>query len=206
LRDCVIFLKLADKVPDIKDVDYIGADKGALFLAKKKIHMAFSIGDFDSVSENEQSWIELYSDEVIALNPVKNNSDSEAAVDEAVRRGYRMIYIVGATGVRLDHEIVNIRLCWKYPDRVILLDDQNRSVALGEGAHRIQKNGYQYLSLFAENSSEISLNGFKYELDHRVITERDLYGLSNELTGETGEIYVHRGSILVIQTSDGAGR
>jgi len=202
LRDCVIFLKLADKVPDFKDVDYIGADKGALFLAKKKLRMAFSIGDFDSVSENEQSWIELYSDEVIALNPVKNNSDSEAAVDEAVRRGYRMIYIVGATGGRLDHEVVNIRLCMKYPDRVILLDDLNRSVALGEGAHRIRKNGYRYLSLFAENECEISLNGFKYELDHRVINEKDLYGLSNELIGETGEIYVHHGSVLVIQTSD----
>jgi len=202
LRDCVVVLKLADHLPDFKDVDYIGADKGALFLARKKIRMAFAIGDFDSVSENEQGLIELYSDEVIALNPIKNNSDSEAAVDEAIRRGYRRIYIVGATGGRLDHEIVNIRLCWKYPDRVILFDDKNYTRALGEGAHRIDKNGYQYLSLFAENECEISLNGFKYELDHRVITERDLYGLSNEILGETGEIYVHRGSVLTVQTND----
>ena len=195
-------LKLADHLPQFRDVDYIGADKGALFLARKKIRMAFAIGDFDSVSENERGLIELYSDEVIALNPVKNNSDSEAAVDEAIRRGYRRIYIAGATGGRLDHEIVNIRLCWKYPDRVILFDDKNYTRALGEGAHRINKNGYQYLSLFAENECEISLNGFKYELDHRVITERDLYGLSNEILGETGEIYVHRGSVLTVQTND----
>ena len=202
MRDCVVVLKLADHLPDFKDVDYIGADKGALFLARKKIRMAFAIGDFDSVSENEQGLIELYSDEVISLNPIKNNSDSEAAVDEAIRRGYRRIYIAGATGGRLDHEIVNIRLCWKYPDRVILFDDKNYTRALGEGAHRIDKNGYQYLSLFAENECEISLNGFKYELDHRVITERDLYGLSNEILGETGEIYVHRGSVLTVQTND----
>lgn len=202
MRDCVVVLKLADHLPDFKDVDYIGADKGALFLARKKIRMAFSIGDFDSVSENERGLIELYSDEVIALNPVKNNSDSEAAVDEAIHRGYRRIFIAGATGGRLDHEIVNIRLCWKYPDRVILFDDKNYTRALGEGAHRIDKNGYQYLSLFAENECEISLNGFKYELDHRVITERDLYGLSNEILGETGEIYVHRGSVLTVQTND----
>ena len=202
MRDCVVVLKLADHLPDFKDVDYIGADKGALFLARKKIRMAFAIGDFDSVSENEQGLIELYSDEVIALNPIKNNSDSEAAVDEAIRRGYRRIYIAGATGGRLDHEIVNIRLCWKYPDRVILFDDKNYTRALGEGAHRIDKNGYQYLSLFAENECEISLNGFKYELDRRVITERDLYGLSNEILGETGEIYVHRGSVLTVQTND----
>lgn len=202
MRDCVVVLKLADHLPDFEDVDYIGADKGALFLARKKIRMAFAIGDFDSVSDNERGWIELYSDEVIALNTVKNNSDSEAAVDEAIRRGYRMIYIVGATGGRLDHEIVNIRLCWKYPDRVVLFDDKNFTRALGEGAHRINKNGYRYLSIFAENECELSVNGFKYELDHRVITEKDLYGLSNEITGETGEIYVHRGSVLTVQTND----
>lgn len=202
MRDCVIFLKLADKVPDIPDVDYIGADQGALFLARKKLRMAFSIGDFDSVSDNERGWVELYSDEVIALNPIKNNSDSEAAVDEAIRRGYRMIYIVGATGGRLDHEIVNIRLCWKYPDRVVLLDDQNRTVAFGEGAHRLKKHGYRYVSLFAGRECEVSLNGFKYELDHRVLTEKDLYGLSNELTGDSGEIFVHRGAVLVVQTND----
>ena len=202
MRDCVVVLKLADHLPDFEDVDYIGADKGALFLARKKIRMAFAIGDFDSVSDNERGWIELYSDEVIALNTVKNNSDSEAAVDEAIRRGYRMIYIVGATGGRLDHEIVNIRLCWKYPDRVVLFDDKNFTRALGEGAHRINKNGYRYLSIFAENECELSVNGFKYELDHRVITEKDLYGLSNEIVGETGEIYVHRGNVLTVQTND----
>ena len=202
MRDCVVVLKLADHLPDFEDVDYIGADKGALFLARKKIRMAFAIGDFDSVSDNERGWIELYSDEVIALNTVKNNSDSEAAVDEAIRRGYRMIYIVGATGGRLDHEIVNIRLCWQYPDRGVLFDDKNFTRALGEGEKKKKKNGYRYLSIFAENECELSVNGFKYELDHRVITEKDLYGLSNEITGETGEIYVHRGSVLTVQTND----
>ena len=202
MRDCVVVLKLADHLPDFEDVDYIGADKGALFLARKKIRMAFAIGDFDSVSSTASSGGADTYDEVIALNTVKNNSDSEAAVDEAIRRGYRMIYIVGATGGRLDHEIVNIRLCWKYPDRVVLFDDKNFTRALGEGAHRINKNGYRYLSIFAENECELSVNGFKYELDHRVITEKDLYGLSNEITGETGEIYVHRGSVLTVQTND----
>ena len=46
------------------------------------------------------------------------------------------------------------------------------------------------------------VNGFKYELDHRVLTEKDLYGLSNELTGDSGEIFVHRGAVLVVQTND----
>lgn len=202
MRDCVVVLKLADHLPEFRDVDYIGADKGALFLARKKIRMAFAIGDFDSVSVNEHGLIELYSDEVIELNTVKNNSDSEAAVDEAIRRGYRMIYVVGATGGRLDHEIVNIRLCMKYPDRVILMDDRNYARALGEGPHRIKKNGYRYLSIFAGNECEISVNGFKYELDHRVFTEKDLYGLSNEILGDCGEIYVHRGSVLTVQTND----
>jgi len=202
LRKCIIALKMADHLPDFKEADYIGADRGALFLAGKKIRMKLAIGDFDSVSDHEKEMIAQYSDQVISLNPVKDNSDSEAAVDEAVRRGYEKIYIVGATGGRIDHEIVNIRLCWKYPEQVILIDGQNLCRALKKGVHRIEKKGYRYVSVFAESECEISLKGFRYPLDHRVLDETDLYGLSNELLEEKGIIEVHRGTILCVQTGD----
>ena len=202
MRECVIVLKLAERLPELRNVDYIGADRGALVLAEKNQRMVFAIGDFDSITDPERKQIERYCDEVIALNPIKDNSDSEAAVDEAVRRGYQRIYIAGAIGGRLDHEIVNIRLCWKYPEKVVLLDEHNCCTVLKAGVHRIQRNGYQYISLFAQKECEISLFGFKYSLDHRVMNERSLYGLSNELKEEEGEIHVHRGSILAVQTRD----
>ncbi len=202
MRKCVVVLKLAYQLPQLEDVDYIGVERGALFLAKKKIRMAFSIGDFDSVDAAEMDGIEEYSDAVIRLNPVKNNSDSEAAVDEAKRRGYDLIYIAGARGGRIDHEIVNLRLCWKYPEQVVLLDERNHCRALKEGVHAIEKKGYRYVSLFAQRECELSLHGFKYPLEHCVLDVSDLYGLSNELLGEQGTIEVHRGVVLCVEAKD----
>ena len=202
MRECVLVLKMADTLSEMEGADYAGADRGALFLAEQKKRIAFSIGDFDSVSEEERRLIEAYSDEMIRLHPIKDNSDSEAAVDEAVRRGYDRIILAGATGGRLDHEIVNIRLCFKYPQKVVLLDSRNRCMAYACGSHRIEKQGYRYVSLFAMKECEISLSGFKYPLCHRIIDDASLYGLSNELLGEEGILEVHRGTVLCVESTD----
>ena len=204
MRECTVVLKMAASLSESGDRDYIGADRGALHLAEQGIRMVLAIGDFDSVSEEEMKRIREFSDEVMALNPIKDDSDSEAAVDEAVRRGYEKIYIAGAFGGRIDHEIVNLRLCFKYPERVILTDPGNRCIALKEGTHVIKKEGYRYLSVFAQKKCEISLKGFKYPLDHRVLDETSLYGLSNEILEEEGIIEVHSGMILVIMSRDKA--
>ena len=204
MRECTVVLKMAASLSESGDRDYIGADRGALHLAERGIRMVLAIGDFDSVSEEEMKRIREFSDEVMVLNPIKDDSDSEAAVDEAVRRGYEKIYIAGAFGGRIDHEIVNLRLCFKYPERVILTDPGNRCIALKEGTHVIKKEGYRYLSVFAQKKCEISLKGFKYPLDHRVLDETSLYGLSNEILEEEGIIEVHSGMILVIMSRDKA--
>jgi thiamine pyrophosphokinase len=199
---CAVVLGLADHLPPIREADYIGADRGALFLFEQGIHMTAAIGDFDSVTEAQRQMIAGDCDEMIVLRKDKDNSDSEAAVDEAVRRGYQTIFLIGALGGRLDHAYVNLCLTMKYPGRVILIDDQNRCQCLKEGVYPIRREGYRYVSLFAQSECEISLKGFLYPLDHRLLAKTDLYGLSNELTEEAGEITVHRGTVLVIQAKD----
>ena len=58
--------------------------------------------------------------------------------------------------------------------------------------------------MFAQKTCEISLKGFTYPLDHRVLDETSLYGLSNEILEEEGIIEVHSGMILVIMSRDKA--
>lgn len=106
-----IVLKLAEQVP-MMDCDYIGADKGALILSKQKINMIAAIGDFDSVEKQDLLLIQKYSDEMICLNPIKNDSDSEAALKYALKKGYDEISMYGAFGGRMDHSYYNIRLAF----------------------------------------------------------------------------------------------
>ena len=197
----VIALKLADYLPDIQ-ADYIGADKGALYLAEKGIRMKLAIGDFDSVKEEDISMIRRYADELIRLNPVKDDSDSEAAILEALRRGYDEIWLAGATGGRMDHSFVNLRLALKYPGKVWLCDDQNLIYTLCAGRYVIPKKDYPYISFFTEEEAVITLEGFRYPLKDRTLTPKDLYTVSNEITDDTGIVSVEKGTVMVMQCRD----
>ena len=201
-KTAVIALKLCGKVDYRSDVDYIGADKGALVLADQGIPMVLAVGDFDSVSDDEFTRIEKASDEVIRLNPIKDDADSEHAVSEAQRRGYEKVILLGATGRRTDHTIVNLRLALKYTGFVWLEDDYNRIHAVSEGTYVLRKDGYPYKSFFTQEGALVSLEGFQYPLCDRELTSMDLYTVSNELVREEGRLVVKRGKILIIESRD----
>lgn len=199
--ECIIALKLADQLPAI-EADLIGADAGALYLAKKGIRMKLAIGDFDSVRPEDMRLIEEMADEVIRLNPIKDDSDSESAVRHALAMGYEKVWLACRMGGRTDHTYVNFRLAMMFPEQVILFDRQNRITALKEGRHVIAKDGYAYLSVFADEEACISLEGMKYPLSEKVIDRNDIYTLSNEIINEEGILTVHKGTVLLMQCRD----
>ena len=199
----IIALKLSEGLEESYEGDLIGADAGAYVLAKEGRHMKLAIGDFDSLETKEDlELIRQYADQVIALNPIKDDSDSEAAITEMMKRGYDKLILLGATGGRADHSLVNLRLAYKYPGKVILKDARNLIYACEKGTYTIEKKDYPYISFFTAEKAEITLEGMKYSLDHRSISLLDLYTLSNEITGTEGTLIVHEGKVLVIQCRD----
>ncbi|NLH63710.1 MAG: thiamine diphosphokinase [Erysipelotrichaceae bacterium] len=197
----VIALKLTDAVPQIEG-DYIGVDKGTVALLAHGIKAKLAIGDFDSVDEREMQQIRENIPEVISLNPIKDDTDSEAAFNEAVRRGYDRIIFLGALGGRADHTLINLRLAYQHPGLVTLIDEQNTAEAFIPGTYEIKKEDHAYISFFTEDDAEISLEGFKYPLSHCHLTEKDLFTVSNELNQAVGHFTIHHGTVLMIQSKD----
>ncbi len=200
---CVAVLGRAQSL-NYSGADFAGVDKGALTLAENGIRMRTAIGDFDSVSDTDLELIEAYADEVIRLNPVKDDSDSEAAVKYLLDKGYQQIILAGALGGRIDHETVNIALVCHYPQRVFIEDVQNRISAFKEGTYRIYASDFQYVSFFPVGECVVSLERMKYPLDHKKMSRKDLIGLglSNEISGGYGILTVHEGEVLVICSKD----
>ncbi len=198
---CIIVLRPVQKLPEITG-EFIGADAGAQFLAEKGIRMHLAIGDFDSVPSERMDKIRQFSKEIIKLNPVKDISDSQAALEEAMREGYSSFWMVGALGGRMDHTSVNLRLMEYCPYPIVLYDDQNTVRILEKGSHRIHSGRYKYVSFFAVNEAVLSLSGMKYPLQHRMLKEKDTIGLSNELIGNEGLAEVHSGRVMMIQSND----
>ncbi len=201
MKTALVALKDVEPYLQLKG-DWFGADRGSYLLAENNVHMKCAIGDFDSVSDEEFSKIQKYSDEVIRLNPVKDDSDCEHVVTEAIRRGYDKVVICSPFGGRLDHSYVNLKLAIKYPGIVKLIDQQNVIYALSSGVYEIEKNGYTYISFFTEDKATISLEGFAYSLEEREITYRDIYTVSNEILLKKGKLTIHKGVVLVMQCKD----
>ncbi|MCH4208357.1 MAG: thiamine diphosphokinase [Solobacterium sp.] len=201
-KQCVIVLGMADTLVQEADTDYIGADHGSLVLADAGIRMVCAIGDFDSVSEAEVQRIQSMADEFIRMNPVKNDSDSEAVVRYAIEKGYRNINVYGALGGRIDHEIVNLKLAEEFAGILTLVNEQNSITALNPGIYPVNDAHFKFFSIFALVPSVVTYEGFKYPLDHRTINPGDLYGVSNELLDHTGTLTVHSGKVLAIHSRD----
>ena len=195
-----IILKRCTTIPAAED--YIGVDKGALTLARNGKRMLLAIGDFDSVEESDLSSIKDYSDTFIQLNPIKDDTDSEAAVMYAIEKGYQKIHLYGGLGGRLDHAMINLRLVSRFPETVYLHDQNNFIYSLAEGVHSIDKREYTYISFFTEDKATISLEGLKYPLDKQQLTNKDTYTTSNEILEDRGIVTVHAGKVTVIQSKD----
>ena len=195
-----IILKRCESIPTAEN--YIGVDKGALTLARNGKRMLVAIGDFDSVEESDLAYIKEYSDTLIQLNPIKDDTDSEAAVMYAIEKGYQKIHLYGGLGGRLDHTMINLRLVSRFPEIVYLHDQNNFIFSLGEGVHSIDKRDYTYISFFTEDEATISLEGLKYPLDKQQLTNKDTYTTSNEILEDRGIVTVHAGQVTVIQSKD----
>jgi thiamine pyrophosphokinase len=175
----------------------VGVDRGALLCVQQGLNMDVAIGDFDSVTKEELELIGLHSKKVVMLDAVKDETDSQAAM--AYVESVDEVILCGGLGGRIDHQLININLAKK--DSRLKLWDENHLIYAVVGDKIIKKAGYRYLSLFACEPSVVDLKGVKYPLDHRSITEDDLYLVSNEIIDEEAYLSV-KGKVLIIQSKD----
>lgn len=193
------------KIP--RDGDLIGVDYGAYFLADRGYHMVYAVGDFDSVHPIHLNKIRAASEYVVPLSPTKDETDSEYALSIAFTNDYDDIVILGAFGGRIDHFYANLLLLRRYADRRIALQDQQNTIRVyRKGRHVIHKSEHRFVSIYAIESSSISLVGFRYLLDNAVIEPTDTYGTSNEILGSIAHLTVHFGEVYVIESHDSPTR
>ena len=181
-----------------QDREYIGVDHGVEELLKQGITPKFAIGDFDSL-QNRQTLENL---NIQILPERKDVTDTHAAIDYLLSKGYDEIEIYGVTGGRLDHFFAVICLLEKYQDiKLKVIDQQNCIQLLKPGIHHIENKGYYYFSLFALNESGLSIKQAEYTLDHYLLKREDPLCVSNEVKGEYA-IIENSGNILLIQSRD----
>lgn len=187
----------------------LAADSGMDFLYRTKILPDIIVGDFDSVDPEVLEFFREHEEiDICALNPVKDDTDTEFAIRESIRRGATEITIIGGTGTRLDHVLGNISLLGiglEEDVRMELLDANNRIRMTDHSVVLKKKQQYgKYLSLlpYSEKVTGVTLKGVKYPLDNYTMGVFNSLGISNEIVDAEASIELKSGRLLVIESRD----
>lgn len=203
----------SDQIPaDWKNVTgiWIGVDRGSLRLVKAGIRPSISLGDFDSIDEEDFQLVQKYSQKVLRVNEHKDDTDTELAL-KLVQENFseaEEVVIYGATGGRMDHLLSNIFavLQPRFEDlieKVTLIDRQNLITFYRAGDHVIRKQkGYKYLGFILLTAvTDLNLVDEKYTLDNYSCAYPRAFG-SNEFIGDEAHFNFSGGVIAAIQSRD----
>ncbi|MBQ2766419.1 MAG: thiamine diphosphokinase [Clostridia bacterium] len=216
--DCYIFTGgqiFADSLSELapmpeNDALIIAADSGYLSARRFGVVPDILVGDLDSLDRSKLGAHELDEMEKILVPSVKDDTDTQLAIDTAIARGAKNICIVGGLGGRLDHTLSSVFLL-EYITRqgagCMMTDGRNRvHIMCTHGDKQIitVERGYKYLSLVALSDvcRGVSVTGVFYPLDSVELTRRYSYAVSNEITAECAQISLCDGVMLVIESRD----
>ncbi len=194
-----------------KDGDLIiAADSGYLTAKRLGITPSLLLGDLDSLDKSKIKGDELDFVEKIIVSPIKDDTDTQLAVDTALKRGADRIFIIGGLGGRLDHTLSTVFLLEYVALRgaeCIITDGRNRvrlMCADGEMTALSVEAEYKYLSLVAltDRCEGVSVSGVFYPLNNAELTRSYSYAVSNEITEDSAKITLLLGRMLVIESCD----
>lgn len=187
----------------------IAADSGMNFLYRNNLVPNVIAGDFDSVdSVSLECFSGMEKIEILRLNPVKDDTDTEFVIREAIRRGANEITILGATGTRLDHVLGNMHLLgigFEQDVKIQLVDAHNRiRMICGEIEIKKEEQFGDYISLLPIDGTVtgVTLEGFKYPLKNAVISSFSSLGISNEIVDDKARIKIEKGVLLMMEARD----
>ncbi len=158
------------------------------------------IGDFDSITAIPDNV------DKITLPVEKDVTDSVAAYDEGVERGFTSFVMFGGTGGRFEHTFANIALMANASydgNQFEIIDERHIFRCVSGSSLKIERKENQQISVIAYGSGAFGVTekGFYYTLDDELLSPFDVaQGISNHIIDDYGEISVIDGTLIVIET------
>lgn len=197
--------KNISEAPAEEDIT-IAADAGYRNANKLGVKPKILLGDFDSLPREE---LNKAADgaEVMTVPAEKDFTDTQLAVNTAIKRGAKEIIIIGGISGRLDHTLSNIAIIEAFKSKGVrgyITDGKNRVRYLENDSIIIMRSSYKYFSLIArsEKVKGVCIEGAKYPLKNQTLISSDQYAVSNEIDGNCAFISVKKGALLIIESKD----
>ena len=191
-----------------KKVDkIIGVDRGCSYLLKNNIYPHYIVGDFDSINRDDIKKLEIDSIKKFKYNCEKDSTDSDIAMEIALKMEFAEIYMMAMTGSRLDHSFANLGLLSKANSagaKAYIINETNQIYLLEESSKIKKDNSYRYISFLAycDKVENFNIKNAKYDLENYTLYLGDNRTVSNEFLEEDIEVEFTKGKILVIFSKD----
>lgn len=184
----------------------IAADGGASTALALDHTPAIVVGDLDSLDQATRAELERAGSQIVQAPVEKDETDTELAIDVALKQGANRITLLGALGgTRFEHTIANLLLLTAYPDTPLELVDGNARGWLlrGPGEARINGKEGDLLSLFPlQTSAEgVCTEGLYYPLHNEALRFGRPRGISNVLLGEQARVSLVEGLLMIVHTA-----
>ncbi len=182
------------------------ADGGLNHLMKLDLIPNLVLGDLDSITKDGKNYIKSKNIPIEIYPVMKNETDTELAVDYLISNGYSEITIIGGIGSRMDHSLANIFLLRKMNKKGIKCSiiNENNTINLVENSIILKKRLNYYTSIIpiSLDGIRVSASGFLYSLENQDLEFGTTRGISNKITEEFATITILKGEALVIQSKD----
>ncbi len=161
------------------------------------------LGDFDSLGDCKiPEKIER-----LQVPAEKDFTDTQLAVDTAIKRGAKEIVIIGGLDGRLDHTLSNLAILEDLNHKQIhghITNGYNRVRYLRATSTLLPRSGFRYVSLLtlSEKAKGVEIEGCKYPLKNATLQREFQYAVSNEITGNCALISVRKGGVYIVESVD----
>jgi thiamine pyrophosphokinase len=181
----------------------ICCDGGIRHLAKLNVKPDVIIGDMDSAATDQLESYKACGVQILKYPQGKDDTDTQLALNYALKLKPEVIEIWGAWGGRIDHSLANLFLLdfgEQEGIKIRLIDEYCEAFIAGKAAAFKEAIG-QTISLIALSPevTGISLHGFQYPLDNAILEMNKPRGISNIVIAAPATINVDSGNLLVIR-------
>ena len=175
----------------------ICADGGARHAAALRLAPDYIVGDMDSVPRSlPKAWTKTR----LRCDFDTERSDLDKALDLARSAGARSVWVAGALGGGLDHELVNLAALEVGARGLgLTVIDGGSARLLGPGRHRLTLKKGERFSLLAAPRARLSLSGSRFVLKDETL-RRGSRGLGNSAGGPV-VLTVREGRVWAIDSA-----
>ena len=177
--------------------DIYCADGGAnivyqLNLIPKKIY-----GDLDSIKDEVKDFYTKKNVKFIKFNVEKDYTDSELVLNE-IEKKYDKIYAIAALGGSIDHELTNINLLNRYSNLIFVSQKEKMFKIEKSYDFSNMKNKKVSFIIFSDKVKDLTLKGFKYDVENLDLTKGETRCVSNIIEKNEARVTLKNGALLCV--------